>query len=73
MRRRIRAAWCPTCGRLAMLPAVRAISTHAGDRKVRVAGVRLEECTSCGERLYDLAALRRLAAARTGTRRGHAA
>jgi YgiT-type zinc finger domain-containing protein len=66
-------ARCPTCGRRAVAPAVRAVSTHVGRREILVPGVAIEECSSCGERLYDLAALRTLATARAQRRRPHVA
>lgn len=66
-------AKCPTCGRRSMQPAVRTVITYVGSRQIKVAGVSLEECTACGERLYDLAALRKLAAARAKPRRPRAA
>lgn len=55
---------CPTCGRAAMRHVTRDVATHRAGRVVLVKGVEVEECGHCGERLYDLVALRRLAEAR---------
>jgi YgiT-type zinc finger domain-containing protein len=66
-------ATCPTCGRRSVQPVIRTVTTHVSGRAVQVPGVALEECSSCGERLYDLAALHQLAAARTQRRRPHVA
>jgi YgiT-type zinc finger domain-containing protein len=69
MRHGHRLARCPTCGRHSIQPKVATVITHVGRREVQVPDVALEECTACGERLYDLAAMRTLAAARAHRRR----
>jgi YgiT-type zinc finger domain-containing protein len=56
---------CPTCGAAGMARVVRDVKTLRGRRPVIVKGVEVEECRRCGERLYDLTALRKLAAARS--------
>jgi YgiT-type zinc finger domain-containing protein len=73
MKRKGQASRCPTCGRLALRPKERTVSTRVGKREVKVPDIPVEECSICGERLYDLAALRRIAAARAHASRGHAA
>jgi YgiT-type zinc finger domain-containing protein len=50
-------ARCPTCGRKSMRHVVRDVATRIGTRLVTVCGIRIEECSACGERLYDLEAL----------------
>jgi YgiT-type zinc finger domain-containing protein len=68
------ASRCPTCGKAAMKPVARDVTTQRGGKSVVVKNVAVEECSQCGERLYDLAALRRLAeASRTRSRRRPAA
>lgn len=64
---------CPTCGHAGMVQVERDIATRAGRKTVTVRGVSVEECPRCGERLYNLAALRRLRAVRTGRGRTRAA
>jgi YgiT-type zinc finger domain-containing protein len=64
---------CPTCGQRALHRVLREVTTRAGRRTIKVGGVEVEECAQCGERLYDLAALRQIAAARKGRRRSTAA
>jgi YgiT-type zinc finger domain-containing protein len=58
---------CPTCGRNRMERVSREITTRVGRRAITVSDVEVDECPKCGERLYDLAALRRIRQAR-GTR-----
>jgi len=65
------AAKCPTCGRRTLRPAVRTVLTRRGSRKITVPDVPVEECSACGERTYDLSALRKIAAARSSARRRH--
>jgi YgiT-type zinc finger domain-containing protein len=62
---------CPTCGRPGLRRVKRDLATKVGTRSLTVHDVEVEECPHCGERLYDLAALRRIRAARH--RRAHAA
>jgi YgiT-type zinc finger domain-containing protein len=64
---------CPTCGVHGMKRVSRSLTTRVGSTKVVVRGVEVEECPHCGERLYDLAALRRLRSARRTPRQPHAA
>ncbi len=73
MTRRRSAARCPTCSRLTLRPAVRTVLTRQGSRKITVPDVPVEECRACGERTYDLSALRKIAAARSPARRGRVA
>ena len=63
----------PTCGQSAMRPVLRTIVTRLGQRRISVPHVKVEECTRCGERLYDLGALAALRQARQTARRGSAA
>ena len=58
------ASRCPTCGRAAMRRVIRDVTTRRAARSIVVNAVEIEECAHCGERLYDLAALRRLQDAR---------
>jgi YgiT-type zinc finger domain-containing protein len=51
----------------------RDVEIAVGHKRVVVRRVAAEECPICGERLYDLAALRRIREARQKRRRGHAA
>jgi YgiT-type zinc finger domain-containing protein len=51
----------------------RTIVTTVGRKKVSVPDVSVEECSHCGERLYDLAALALIRRARTAARRRSAA
>jgi len=51
---------CPTCGRTAMHRVVRDVTTRRTGKAIVVKDVEVEECAHCGERLYDLTALRRL-------------
>ena len=55
---------CPTCGRSAVHAAVRDVTTRRSGRPIVVKAVAIEECAHCGERLFDLAALRKLEEAR---------
>jgi YgiT-type zinc finger domain-containing protein len=55
---------CPTCGAARMERVTQTVQTKVGRRKVTVPDVELDQCPRCGERLYDLAALRRIRAAR---------
>lgn len=55
---------CPTCGRPGLRRVRRDVATGVGKRAVTVRGVELDECQHCGERLYDLPALRQLREAR---------
>ncbi|MBI5478298.1 MAG: YgiT-type zinc finger protein [Deltaproteobacteria bacterium] len=64
---------CPTCGRSGMQRVSRNVTTRVGAAQLVVRDVEVEECPHCGERLYDLAALRRIRAARRPPRRSHAA
>jgi YgiT-type zinc finger domain-containing protein len=64
---------CPTCGKLGMKRVLRTIQTSLGRRRISVPGIEVEECTNCGERLYDLNALRLIKRAREPSRRGSAA
>ena len=73
MTRKRSAVRCPTCGRLTLRPAVRTVLTRRGSRKFPVPDVRGEDCSACGERRYDLSALRKIAAARSSARRRHVA
>lgn len=64
---------CPKCGRLGMTRVVRSIEATAGRKRVVVPDVEVEECGFCGERLYDLSALRKIRAVRGPARRRRAA
>jgi YgiT-type zinc finger domain-containing protein len=64
---------CPTCGRPGVRRVTRDVATRIGATELVVRGVEVDECPSCGERLYDLAALRRIRAARRPPRRSRAA
>ena len=55
---------CPTCGEARMQRVSQNVQTKAGRRKVTVPDVELDLCPKCGERLYDLLALRKIRAAR---------
>jgi YgiT-type zinc finger domain-containing protein len=55
---------CPTCGRGRMERVSREINTRVGRKTITVSDVEVEECPKCSERLYDLAALRRIRQAR---------
>ena len=55
---------CPTCGEARMKRVTQSVETKVGRRKLTVPDVQLDECPGCGERLYDLAALRQIRAAR---------
>ena len=68
-----RATRCPRCGRLSMKKVLRAIETKAGRKRMVVPDIEVEECQRCGERLYDLAALRKIRDARGPARGGRAA
>ena len=59
---------CPTCGAAAVRRVSRDVVARAGRRSITVASVELDECERCVERLYDLAALQRIAAARNALR-----
>jgi YgiT-type zinc finger domain-containing protein len=72
MKPRTAASRCPTCGARAMRPTERDVEVRVGKRVVVVRGVSIEECSACGERLYDLAALHRIGDAKRAARR-HAA
>jgi len=60
---------CPTCGQLAMRRVVRSIETTVGGKRTEVPNIEVEECGACGERLYDLIALRKIREARGPARR----
>jgi YgiT-type zinc finger domain-containing protein len=64
---------CPTCGHPSMKHVVRSVLTKLGRRRISVPGIRVEECSKCGELLYDLAALAAIRQARRAARRGSAA
>lgn len=64
---------CPSCGRRTMDHVTRAIQTKVGRRSISVPDVNVEECASCGERLYDLAALQMIRRARETARSRKAA
>ena len=64
---------CPTCGAPGMCRVLRPITTRRGRRSIIVKGVEVDECDKCGERLYDLIALRRLAEKSPRSRRQPAA
>jgi YgiT-type zinc finger domain-containing protein len=55
---------CPSCGGLSVRRVRRNVRTKVGDEEITVRQVVIEECYDCGERLYDLDALRALRAAR---------
>ena len=55
---------CPTCGEARMKRVTQDVETKVGRRKVVVRNVAVDRCPECGERLYDLAALRQIRAAR---------
>lgn len=73
MSKKPRLTRCPTCGRLAMRKVVRSVETTAGGKRMVVPNIEVEECARCGERLYDLAALRKIRDARGPARRTRAA
>ena len=64
---------CPTCGRTTVCRVRRTVRVKVGRREIAVRQVEVEECSSCGERMYDLAALARIREARERARRTHAA
>ena len=64
---------CPTCGKLTMKRVSRTVQTTVGRKRISVPDIEVEECANCGERLYDLIALRRIRQAREPARRGSAA
>ncbi len=64
---------CPTCGHAAMERVSRTVTTKAGRRTISVPDVEVEECSHCGERLYDLPALATIRRARETARRRSAA
>jgi YgiT-type zinc finger domain-containing protein len=55
---------CPTCGHRPMTRVVRDVETKSEGVAVVVRKVQVDECPKCGERLYDLEALRRVREAR---------
>ena len=55
---------CPTCGEARMERVMQTVQTKVGRRKITVPDVELDLCPRCGERLYDLVALRQIRAAR---------
>jgi len=55
---------CPTCGAGQMERVTQTVETKVGRRKVIVPDVAFDLCPRCGERLYDLMALRQIRAAR---------
>ncbi len=61
---RTRLPACPTCGRRALRRQSCDVRTRVGRKILVVRGVEAEVCSACGERLYDLAALRQLRRAR---------
>jgi YgiT-type zinc finger domain-containing protein len=69
MKKAANAARCPTCGLRGMVRVSRSVLSRVGSATVVVRGVVVDLCPHCGERLYDLAALRRIRAGR----RPHAA
>lgn len=56
-----------------MSRVARDVTARAGKRTVIVRAVEVEECVKCGERLFDLAALRRIADEKRNARRRRAA
>jgi YgiT-type zinc finger domain-containing protein len=56
-----------------MRRVVREVETRVGLRRMVVPDIEVEECGRCGERLYDLAALRKIRDARGPARRRRAA
>jgi YgiT-type zinc finger domain-containing protein len=56
---------CPTCGQPDLRRVFRDVTTRAAGRVLVVHDVEVDECENCGERLYDLPALRRIRDART--------
>jgi len=64
---------CPTCGARAMRRVERDVTVRAGKRTIVVHAIAIEECSKCGERMYDLAAFRRIEDAKRNTRRRRAA
>ena len=69
MTSRVAKIQCPSCGRKAMRRVTRDVTTRIGGRAITVAGVELQECSGCGERLYDLPALHQVNDARKAARR----
>lgn len=57
---------CPTCHKATMVRVTRDVRSRHGRRVLLVTDVDVDECPRCGERLYDLAALRRIRDARRG-------
>ena len=64
---------CPSCGAPGMRRVKCAVTTQRGRRSTVVKDVEVDECARCGERLYDLVALRRLAEKRPRSARPPAA
>jgi YgiT-type zinc finger domain-containing protein len=56
-----------------MQMVVGSVETTVRGKRLLVPNIELEECPHCGERLYDLAALRKIRAARRPPRRKRAA
>ena len=73
MKRLSIAVRCPTCGKGTLKRVVRDVETSVGRRRLVVRDVELEECPKCGERVYDLTALRKLRAVRRQARGRRAA
>jgi YgiT-type zinc finger domain-containing protein len=59
---------CVTCGHRTMRRVVRDVVTHSGKRRTVVSNIEIDECSHCGERLYDLEALKQIRAKRTARR-----
>ncbi len=67
MSKKVKGIICPTCGESRMERVKQSVQTRVGRRKVTVPDVEFELCPECGERLYDIAALRQIRAARDAT------
>ena len=64
---------CPTCGLGVMRKVLRSVTTRAGHIEIVIPRIQVEECARCGERMYDIDALRRIRITRESRRRHHAA
>ena len=64
MSKTTRGILCPTCGEARMEQVMQTVQSKVGRRKVIVPDVEFDLCPRCGERLYDLVALRQIRAAR---------
>jgi len=64
---------CPSCGRFTVYRVSRDVHTKVGKEEIVIKRVSIEECSHCGERLYDMAAMRQIRTAREEHKRTEAA